>query len=367
MVLGLFGSLLRHGGVERVNRLAGAVLAEMAQDNGEPYRLLSLNEARGSFSFVVDGREYSGTGWGRSKARFVAHALGLARGARIAYLGHPYFAPIGFLLRVANPRLRYWVGTHGVEVWRPLSPLCRSALRRADGVTAPSRFTLDHLIRTQGLDGEKVALVPHGLDPAFADLESDDDPSSASESGQILTVGRLLIIEPGKGVDTVIRALPTVLQAAPHAFFVVVGDGDQRPFLEGLADDLGVRHKVLFVGHVGERELKDYYKKATVVVMPSRQEGFGLVFLEAMAFGKPVIGGDVGGTPDVIVDGETGFLVKYGDVDTLAERLIRLLNDRDLCKRMGAAGRQRLKENYTFECFRKRLSGLLGDAQLPSR
>ena len=148
---------------------------------------------------------------------------------------------------------------------------------------------------------------------------------------------------------------------------MIVGDGDYRPYLQELADEMGVSDQVLFVGEKSDDDLKAYYRNADVFAMPSRQEGFGIVFLEAMAFGKPVIGGNHGGTPEVVIDRETGFLVDYGDVDAVASCIIRLLSDQELCTRMGEAGQRRVEENYTFEHFRMRLTRLLtGDIKYTS-
>ncbi|HEV2493925.1 MAG TPA: glycosyltransferase family 4 protein [Terriglobia bacterium] len=360
MVLGLFGHLVEPGGVERVNRLVGAVLAGMAEAHHEGCELLGLNDPSGAITFEVGGRRYAGTGFGRHKAELVARALRLASRTRLAYLGHPNFAPLGAVLKIVNPRLRYWVVSHGAEVWEPLPTLSRLALRRAEGVTAPSRFTLDHLIRTQGLDPKRAALLPHGLDPGFAGAEEPGPTAQSTVPGLMLTVARLRRLERGKGIDTVIRALPKVLEAAAHASLVVVGDGDHRALLEDLAAQLGVQQKVRFAGHVEERELKEFYRQAELFVMPSRQEGFGLVFLEAMAFGKPVVGGDFGGIPEIVLEGVTGYVVEYGNVDALAGRLICLLTNEDLRRRMGAAGKQRVIENYGFATFQKRLVELLG-------
>ena len=359
MVLGLFGSLLQCGGIERANRLIGAVLTEMARDQGQRCELLSLNEPPGPLSFVMGGRQYSGIGFGRQKLKFVVRALRLAPRVRVAYLAHPNLARVGLLMRLAKPGLQYWVAAHGFETWEPLNPLGRWALRAAQGVTAPSRFTLEQLLQAQGLEPSKVTLLPHGLEAGFADsVLNDPDPPWPSQPGLILTVARLAASEPGKGVDTVIRALPQVLRAVPHASYVVVGDGDDRRRLQELAEEAGVGESVHFVGHQAEEELKSYYRKAEVFAMPSCQEGFGIVFLEAMAFGKPVIGAASGGIPDIVIDGATGYLVNYGDVDTLAARLIRLLADPDLRQKMGVAARQRIKENYTFDHFRRHLRQL---------
>ena len=363
VVLGLFGSFLQFGGIERANRLAGAVLTEMARERGQPCQLFSLNEAPGTHVVAMDGHPYSVRGFGRNKLRFVARAMGLAPRVRLAYLAHPSLAPVGLLLRLANPALRYWVATWGFEVWQPAPPISRWALHLAAGVTAPSRFTLEHLLKTQGLDRAKASLLPLGLEAGFGDSDPNHrEVSLPSSSGLILTVARLH--EPDKGVDTVIRALPKVLRAVPQAAYVVVGNGDQRAYLQRLAQETGVADKVHLVGQQEEQELKNYYQRADVFVMPSRQEGFGIVFLEAMAFGKPVVGAEFGGIPDIVVDGVTGFLVKYGNVDALADRLICLLKDGDLRQRMGSAAKQRLKENYTFDHFRQRFSGLLGGAAL---
>ena len=292
----------------------------------------------------------------------------------MAYLAHPNLARVGLLMRLAKPGLQYWVAAHGFETWEPLNPLGRWALRAAQGVTAPSRFTLEQLglrgllkaIRREAPNWASMlpelprlvhrALSEDRLAPLGASLERLADENA--RRNDILTVARLAASEPGKGVDTVIRALPQVLRAVPHASYVVVGDGDDRRRLQELAEEAGVGESVHFVGHQAEEELKSYYRKAEVFAMPSCQEGFGIVFLEAMAFGKPVIGAASGGIPDIVIDGATGYLVNYGDVDTLAARLIRLLADPDLRQKMGVAARQRIKENYTFDHFRRHLRQL---------
>jgi len=251
------------------------------------------------------------------------------------------------------------VATYGVEVWQPLRGLRSRALRRAEAVTAPSRYTVEQLVKVQMLEPGRVVLLPYCLEPGFTDDESSEPMSQASQSGCILTVGRLLGSEPGKGVDTVLRALPRVLQSVPCARYLIIGDGDLRPHLERLATQLGIGDRVVFLGHQSEADLKDYYRKSDVFVMPSRQEGFGIVFLEAMGFGKPVIAAASGGAPDIVVDGLTGFLIEYGDVNALADRLISVLSDAKLRERLGTSGRERVNSYYMFGQFCQRLTDLL--------
>jgi glycosyltransferase involved in cell wall biosynthesis len=160
-------------------------------------------------------------------------------------------------------------------------------------------------------------------------------------------------------MDTVIQALPQVLTVVPDTRYVIVGDGNDRPRLESLAKAVDVAEHVFFVGAIGHDELVKYYEACDVFVMPSHAEGFGIVFLEAMAFAKPVIGGNHGGTPDVIRDGVTGFLVEYGDIDGLTSRILSLLQNEELRQKMGQTGRQYVEENFSFARFQHRLVHLL--------
>jgi glycosyltransferase involved in cell wall biosynthesis len=136
-----------------------------------------------------------------------------------------------------------------------------------------------------------------------------------------LTVGRWDSTERYKGADTLLAALPQVLKTAPDASLVLVGDGDDRPRLEHLARDLGVSEHARFLHGLTPEQLFTCYKNCEVFALPSHGEGFGFVFLEAMACAKPVIGGAHGGIPDIVEDGVRGLLVPHGDAERLAQAL----------------------------------------------
>ena len=158
-----------------------------------------------------------------------------------------------------------------------------------------------------------------------------------------------------------ISALPQVLQSLPDTILVLVGDGQDRPRLEQLAQDVGVTAHTRFLHGLTQEELFACYAHCDVFALPSKGEGFGLVYLEAMAHGKPVIGGAHGGALDVIVDGETGLLVPHGDAAKLAAAMQRLLVDPARAAAMGSQGRQRVQTLYTFERFQIALTQALGD------
>ena len=164
-----------------------------------------------------------------------------------------------------------------------------------------------------------------------------------------------------KGVDMAIQAFSRIASKFPEVDHVIVGDGDDRPRLERLAFDLGVGNRVHFRGERPWPELLELYADCDAVVLPSRKEGFGLVFVEAMAFSKPVVGGAHGGTPDIIEDGASGFLTRYGEAEALAEVLGRLLSDETLRSEMGRRGLDRVRRMYLFEHFRARFGAVLGE------
>jgi glycosyltransferase involved in cell wall biosynthesis len=180
-----------------------------------------------------------------------------------------------------------------------------------------------------------------------------------------LTVGRWDSVEQYKGADTLIASLPRVLKVAPDTSLVLVGDGDDRPRLEHLACELGVSERARFLHGLTPEQLLACYANCNVFALPSKGEGFGFVFLEAMACGKPVIGGAHGGIPDIVENGVTGLLVPHGDAERLALALESLLGNPTRAREMGARGRERVQKEYSFEEFQSRLTRIL-QAVLPN-
>ncbi len=361
MILGVFPELLTPGGIQRIGQHTAAVLTSLARSRDLACHLISLNDPPGCHTLEVGDVAFPIQGFGRQKGRLVLSVLKAAHRTRLAYFGHPNLAPLGLILRCVRPSVRYYVTTYGIDVWEPLPLSSRLGLRWAHAVMALSQYTREKMVVAQRLRPEKAAVLPPALDPAFlrAGVSLALSRPPLPEGNVLLTVARLAASERYKGIETVFQALPGVLTILPNTYYVIVGDGDDRGRLEHLATDVGVSDHVLFVGAKIGDELASYYAASDVFVMPSRGEGFGVVFLEAMALGKPVIGGNHGGTPDVVIDGVTGFLVEYGDVDAIADRLIRLLRDKELRMDMGEAGRRRVHENYSLEHFHRGLVALL--------
>jgi len=370
LIVGLFPGLNSTGGVQRAGRHVAAVAAQLASERRFAYRFLSLNDPQGLHTVRFASSEFSFSGHARDKAQFsfaAMHAAG--RGPSLILCLHPYLAPIAWAMKLRARNARSMVFAHGIEVWQPLGWLRQLALRHADLAIGPSEYTVKQLISVQGVRAEKVHRLPWGLDPEFdARLAQNDHPplpSGFPQSGKIiLTVGRWDPAERYKGADTLISALPHVLRTFPNAFLVLVGDGADRSRLEQLARESGVSQRTCFLPVITKEELFACYAACQVFALPSSGEGFGLVFLEAMAHGKPVIGGAHGGIPDVVVDGVTGLLVPHGEIERLSAALAFLLNDPVRAGAMGAAGRDRLLQEFTFAKFAEQLRWHLNNVLL---
>jgi phosphatidylinositol alpha-1,6-mannosyltransferase len=251
------------------------------------------------------------------------------------------------------PGMRSICFVHGEEIttefgYRRFARHRARALADADAVVAVSSFTRDRIVARMGTDPAKIEVINNGVDlDRFRPVPRRDDLVRRLGLGGgpvLLTVSRLM---EKKGIDTVLRALVDVAPAHPGVRYLVVGEGEDRARLEALARDLGVAGLVAFAGAVQADELSDYYALCDVFIMPNRRmpdgdtEGFGLVFLEANACRRPVIGGRDGGVVDAVVDGETGLLVDGADPAAVRGALLRLLGDPVLRERLAEAGYRR--------------------------
>jgi phosphatidylinositol alpha-1,6-mannosyltransferase len=239
------------------------------------------------------------------KAAYVARVLALVARRRpsfdLLFCGHINVAALG---AAAAKLLRcpWWLQVHGVDAWDPpRDRFTRDAVAKADLVTAVSRHTRRRFLAWADVEPHRVRVLPNTVDPRFT---PGAKPAHLLQryglvgKRVLLTVGRLSAKERYKGYDRVIAALPALRPRFRELAYVVVGDGDDRPRLEALALELGVADIVRFVGRVPDAELVEHYRMADLFVMPSTKEGFGIVFLEAMACGVPAIGGDADGSVD---------------------------------------------------------------------
>jgi len=273
-------------------------------------------------------------------------------------------------------RTPYIVTTYALEVLEPQTSnfrtrVMKSALINAKKVIAISNYTKNIIIKDLNIPKENVKLVPLGVEynRFKININYSDVVKRHNLQGKkvILTVATLLY--PYKGHDRVIKAMSKVLEKVPNAVYIIVGEGPLRKELVELVKKLKLEEKVIFAGYVQNADLSKYYSACDVFIMPSSEEkekgyveGFGLVYLEANACGKPVIGGRCGGTLDAIVDGKTGLLVNPLDIDEIADALIKILSDEHYARYLGMNGRKRVENEFNWRIIAEKTRDVINSA-----
>jgi phosphatidylinositol alpha-1,6-mannosyltransferase len=349
--------LFRHeGGIARIMRLYLKALCELAAP-GDRVDCVVLNDEPGvdprTGRYTTD-RFRELVGCDRSTRRFIGQVLQRAGVTDRLVCAHLHQLPVAWLAKQLNRRLKYYLVAHGIEVWRPYRWLERRALLGAERILCISEYTRRQMLRFYpALDPARLVVVPNTMDPHFAPELNDQVSNAPFALPRILTVGRLASDDSYKGFDTLIESMPLLRREHPTARLRVVGKGDDLPRLEALADRLGVRGSVDFLGPISDEALRAEYAACDLFALPSRKEGFGLVYLEAMAYGKPCLGARAGGTPEVITPA-VGELVDYGNLFDLAAAIVELVRhprDSEVVRRH--------VDTFAFPAFQRRLGAAL--------
>jgi phosphatidyl-myo-inositol dimannoside synthase len=305
--------------------------------------------------------DLSGTG---GKRRFVSATLRAVRSGRrfdLMVCGHinllPVALPVARLLRVPLALLVY-----GIDAWQPTaSRLANWLAPRADAIVSISQVTLDRFRAWSGVEEQRCGLLPnaihldrYGVGPKSAALLAR---YGIQGRNVIMTLGRMVTTERYKGVDEVLEVMPRLLGAVPDLVYLIAGDGSDRPRLEAKARALGVQGSVVFCGLIAEVEKADHYRLADAFVMPGHGEGFGFVFLEALACGVPAVGSQLDGSREALRNGLLGSVIDPRDREELVQAILRAI-----------AAPKRVPdglEYFSFENFRRKCHELMLQAAAP--
>jgi glycosyltransferase involved in cell wall biosynthesis len=261
--------------------------------------------------------------------------------------GHVGLAPVAWLLQQAHLARRFAVVLHGIEAWRRCDWTDRAAARDAAALVATTRYTADLFARHNGTSPERMRIIPLGLE----ERETVNPPPrqrTALEPLRVLAVSRLSSADCYKGIDTLIEA---AARLEGRIRLEIAGTGDDQPRLQAMAQSLGAGQCVQFHGTVSDERLRELYAGCDVFALPSKGEGFGIVFLEAMRFGKPCIGGNHGGVPEVIDHGVNGILVEHGNTGQLVNALAELAASPERTAELGRNARDKVAAHYLFPAF----------------
>jgi len=297
------------GGIAQYNRDLVAALAQCSGSGG-----IIILSRRGNNTAVPTGPYVRQLKIHKNQIvyAFVALSTAVRRGPfDFVYCGHLHLAPLAaFLAWLLGIPL--WLQLHGWEAWENPRRTERWAAERAKLVTSVSRYTRRRFLSLIGIDPSRVRVLPNTVAPSFVPgIKSAAllDRYGLRGKRVLLTVGRLDPLERRKGHDKIIEVLPEVAKTNADVVYLVVGEGKDQTRLEALARQLGVEKMVLFAGRIEPDGLPELYRLADLFVMPSTQEGFGIVFLEAAASGVRAIGGNADGSIDALADGAVGTVI----------------------------------------------------------
>lgn len=337
----------RLNGIGRVSEMA----VRTAENLGFRVEAWSANERGGDGA--ADGLRF-----GRNYPRMVLHALTApVRDVGAVVCMHAGLAPVARLLAV-RAGCRFVVFFHGVDVWGRLRARTRWGIRGADRIFAVSDFTLRECLKSNpDLRDVPSKILPLGL--MGGGVPPPEFGGAKPSSGKVLLVSRLTRHCATKNVRELILAMRWVTGRVPRASLMIVGDGDDRADLENFATAHAPASAVRFFGRVGDGELSGIYAQADVFAMPSKQEGFGLVFVEAMARGLPCVCGDRDAAREVVEENVTGFGVDADSPEAIGDAIARLLEDGAMRQRMGCAGWERYRAHFTREAVERRMKNAM--------
>jgi glycosyltransferase involved in cell wall biosynthesis len=261
-----------------------------------------------------------------------------------------------------HPKSPVLLFVHGDEVWndakhRKTRPLERLFLRLITRIASVSRYTADVMAKEFHVSKQKFVLLPNAVDQ----LSQTQLAHRNAEQPMILTVSRLGIGDYEKHVDKVLRAVALLREDWPSICYEIVGEGVLKSELQELARELGLQENVVFHGRADEKALSGAYARASIFILPSSKEGFGIVFLEAWLHGLPVICGSEGAPKEVVTDGVDGYVVNPYNIEAIAASLGKLLKEPVKAREMGNSGFEKVKKQYLNIHFEQNLNKITDD------
>lgn len=267
----------------------------------------------------------------KNKVRFALETIKAGRKADLIILTHINLALIGWTIYLLNPKCQIWLIAHGIEVWRPLKLWKKSIWKIADHIICVSRYTRNKVIELHHANPDRSMVLNNVLDPFIELPVLFDKPESLlkryhlnADHKIILTLTRIAATEQFKGYEQIIKAVSRIKHSIPEIKYLLAGpcDEQEKVRIQQLVKDHGLEKNFILTGFIEEAELAAHFLLADLFVLPSKKEGFGIVFIEAMAFGLPVICGNVDGSTDAVRNEAMGTAIDPDDIHELEQAIL---------------------------------------------
>jgi phosphatidylinositol alpha-1,6-mannosyltransferase len=349
------------GGIENFNKAFVKALSDLSVENDLSFKAVSVHDSDPDERYIAK-ENYKG--FKGSKIRSSYYAIKSSLNYDQIILGHINLAIVGMVIKVIRPSARIILIAHGIEVWEKLHLIKGAFLKRADKIFAVSNFTKEKLVTANNIDPTKVEILHNTLDPYFKIPDTFVKPAylldrykTNKDAKIILTVTRITDTENEKGYDKVIEILSELIKEDPNIIYILAGKYTPKAgsILKKLVKDQNLESNFILTGYIPESEMTDHYLLADVFVLPSRQEGFGIVFIEAAACGVPVIAGNMDGSIDALNNGEFGRLVNPENSAWILQEIKDILN-RSVAKTTVSSN---VTELYSFKNYHASLKNLL--------
>ncbi|MDB5143822.1 MAG: glycosyltransferase family 4 protein [Mucilaginibacter sp.] len=322
------------GGIQKMTRTLAHSLYHISKLENWNFKLLSLYDSRYDLmDRYLPAENY--TGFGNQRIMLGLKTINTTVNADIVILSHINLSLIGITIKLINPKCQLWLVAHGIEVWRPVNFIKRIFLKRfCDKIICVSKFTSQQMIHWHQSDPGKCIVLNNVVDPFIKLPETFEKPEyllnryGLTPANQVIfTLTRLASSEQYKGYEQVIKAVSRLKNNFPAIKYVLSGQYDRKEEIriKNLIDAYQVNKEVILTGFLNENELTDHFLLSDLFVLPSKKEGFGIVFVEALACGLPVICGNADGSTDAIRNGELGTAINVDDLDELEKTIAAYL------------------------------------------
>ncbi len=355
------------GGIEKVSRLAGKAFYEICEDENKKLEVISLHDE----TWLCDPKYLPAKvfkGYSAKIFPFVKNSVAAGINSRIVVLSHINLLLVGWLIKLLSPKTKLVLIAHGIEVWKPLPFWKRYMLKRCDRILAVSDYTRTTMNKLHKLNPEKCIVVNNCLDPFLTDNvdqkkieELKELYNVTSDNIVLMTLSRISSKEKYKGFDKVINALKDLKYRYPLLKYMVVGmyDDSEKVTLDKLIATNNLQNEVIFTGFIPDQELAAHFNLADIYIMPSEKEGFGIVFIEAMFYGKPVIASSGNGSTDALLNGKLGVLIDPKNPGEASQAIEKIIKNRDAY----IPNRALLMENFSFPVYKDRLRNILKEVE----
>lgn len=350
------------GGIEKVSKTFAKTLDDLKTTALiQSYQVLSMYDDKPDLDYVSPG---SFKGYDGNKTAFGLAAIKEGLKADVIILSHAHLLLFARIIKILKPDVRIMLFAHGIEIWNALAGWKKQMLNKIE-TWAVSRYTADQIIYRHGIAASKIKVLNNCLDPYFKLSEPVSKPATLlakyglnSDQKVMLTICRLSSSEQYKGYDLVIECLEQVIKVYPELIYLLVGKADQAELarIQKLITNYNLQKNIILTGFVPDDELVLHYQLADVFVMPSKAEGFGLVFIEAAAYGCTVIGGDADGSRDALLNGELGTLLNPNDTAAIGEAIITALQKE---KHESKVIQTTCFETFGYRQYQEKVSNLL--------